>query len=109
MVAESVDAVNSYELPAPTTEPPLLGVFWNFAWDDERVIGVCRFSGVSIWLSEDSGATWHRVDPDQEVFDYGWPLPQGLGVTLFGSEIIVGGNAQDDAAMWIGQWEELSK
>ena len=107
--AKYVSVVESYEEPAPITEPPLLGVHRDFEWDDERIIAVSKPNGVVIWLSEDSGATWHRVNPEQEVFDYGWPLPQARGVTLFGSEIIVGGNAQDDAAIWIGQWEELSQ
>jgi hypothetical protein len=113
---EYVGVVEASDGSAPITVPPLLGVSWDFAWDGERVIGVCRGVVVSIWLSEDSGATWHRVDPEQEVFEGGWPPPQSLGVTLFGSEIVVGGNAgnntaiwQDDAAIWIGQWKELSQ
>lgn len=101
-----VALVDSSRVPEPASEPPwMVGIDWNYAWDGERVVAVGRDLVVAIWISTDSGVSWHRVDPEQSVFD-GYPWPQSIDVTVFGTQIIVGGRAADDAAVWIGTWEE---
>lgn len=97
--------VEAAQGPDPVTEPPLLGTSWDYAWDDGALIAAGRHTVAAVWLSEDSGTSWHRVDPEQAAFD-GYPWPQTLAVTTFGTKIIVGGNAEPDAAIWIGTWNE---
>jgi hypothetical protein len=101
-----VESVEEWDLISELPDVAEFGVFWDFTRDGERVVAVGRDNVVMIRISDDLGATWHQIDPKQDAFDEGWPRPQALGVTFFGSQIIVGGNAQDDAAIWIGTWEE---
>jgi hypothetical protein len=88
------------------TEPSTLGVHWKYAWDGELVMAVGRNPAVATWISTDAGVNWHRLfDAEDPAFE-GYPWPQTLDVTFYGSAIIVGGNSGGDAAIWIGTWDE---
>ncbi|MEN8114974.1 MAG: sialidase family protein [Actinomycetota bacterium] len=78
------------------------------AWDGNRVVAGGPDMALSLWISDDRGATWHRVDPDDPAFD-GYN-PGVDDVALFGDRFVVVGAAgdytQEVGAIWIGTWDE---
>ncbi|MEA2009935.1 MAG: hypothetical protein U9N78_04445 [Actinomycetota bacterium] len=53
----------------------------------------------ALYVSGDGGSTWHRVSPDDPVFDNG---DAGvIDVVLFDGRVVVVGSA-----IWIGTWDE---
>jgi len=84
--------------------PPGSGV----GWSGDHVVAGGPDMALSLWVSDDSGGTWHRVDPNDQSFE-GYN-PGVDDVVLFGDRFVVVGAAgdylQEVGAIWIGTWDE---
>ena len=83
--------------------PPGVGL----AWAGDTIVAGGFDMGLSLWLSNDAGLTWARIDQETPAFD-GYD-PQAVNVTLFGSKIVVVGEGAADyigteGAVWIGEF-----
>ena len=78
---------------------PLPGDYWEYAWDGDSVVA-SQSGSAMLWSSPDAGATWYRVDTEQEAFDV-FPRPFLLTTVQFGDLSIVAGNG-----IWIGRLPE---
>jgi len=75
---------------------PLPDYDWQYAWDGDNVVASQYTGYATLWSSPDAGATWNRVDPDQDAFNV-FPRPWLLAIEQYRDLTVVAGNG-----IWIG-------
>jgi hypothetical protein len=90
---------------SPGLPPPSSSV----AWDGDQLVAAGPDMALSVWASFDGGRSWQRIERDGETFA---SSDRANGVLLFGSEVVVFGEAiglpgePPSGVVWIGNSRE---